>query len=118
MKTTILHIAQRLRSSLKASFLYHDHAPHQPIKTSTVLSEAKCVEQKLRGEALTLATQLHSKTLYLSDMTKVFDAWPSATNKYTEELKELVDSLLERIVTNERKLKALKQADFARLMSL
>jgi hypothetical protein len=118
MKTTMIHIAQRLRSRLRASFFHHDHIPQQPIKASTVSSEATLVDQKLRGEALTLATQLRGKTLHLSDMTRVLAAWPSATNKYTEELKELVDSLLERIVTNERKLKALKQADFARLMSL
>ncbi|KAI0390729.1 terpenoid synthase [Xylariaceae sp. FL0594] len=118
MKTTMIHLAQRLRSAIKASFLHHDHAPQLPTKAPTAPLQVAGVEPKLQGEALTLASQLRGKTLHLADLTKVFAAWPSATNKYAEELQELVDSLLERIVTNERKLKALKQADFARLMSL
>jgi hypothetical protein len=67
---------------------------------------------------LAVATQLDGKILHLPDLTKLFDAWPTATNKYADKLEALVDSLLERIVTNEQKLKALKRADFARLMSL
>ncbi|KAI1810735.1 terpenoid synthase [Poronia punctata] len=118
MKTTMLDIAQRLRSSFKASFIHHvEPTPRQKIVPAT---EKTCVvdDEKLQPEAEALAARLHGNTLHLSDLTKVFAAWPTAVNKYAVELQDLVDSLLERIITNERKLKALKQADFARLMSL
>lgn len=118
MKTTILHLAQLVRSTLKTSFLHHvEPAPDKSDK-STISSEATCVPSHLHGDALTVATELDGKVLRLSDLTKVFASWPTATNKHVRELETLVDSLLERVVTNERKLKALKQADFARLMSL
>ncbi|KAI3320917.1 terpenoid synthase [Xylariaceae sp. AK1471] len=118
MKTTILHVVQRIRSALKSSFFHHVEPTSTPPENSTASSGKTCVDPKLHGEALAVATQLDGKTLHLSDLTKVFAAWPTAANKYADELEALVDSLLERIVTNEHKLKALKQADFARLMSL
>ncbi len=118
MKTTILHIAQLVRSALKTSFFHHVEQTSNKSERSTASSELTCVASHLHSDALALATQLDGKTLHLSDLTKVFASWPTATNKYVRELEALVDSLLERVVTNERKLKTLKQADFARLMSL
>ncbi|GAP88016.1 putative terpene synthase [Rosellinia necatrix] len=118
MKTAALHLAQLVRSALKASFFHHvEPTPDQPEKC-TVPSQVTCVSSQLHGEALGLAVQLHGKRLHLSDLTRAFASWPTATNKHLAELEVLVDSLLERVVTNERKLKALKQAGFARLMSL
>ncbi|KAI1361064.1 terpenoid synthase [Xylaria arbuscula] len=118
MKTTILHIAQLVRSALKTSFLHHVEPASEKSEKSTISSQATCVGSHLHGDALAVANQLDGKVLRLSDLTKVFASWPTATNKHVHELEALVDSLLERVVTNERKLKALKQADFARLMSL
>ncbi|KAI1271745.1 terpenoid synthase [Xylaria sp. FL0933] len=118
MKTTILHISQLVRSALKASFFHHVERTEDESEKSTASSELTCVASQLHGDALAVAAQLDGKVLHLSDLTKVFASWPTATNKHIRELEALVDSLLERIVTNEKKLKALKQADFARLMSL
>ncbi|KAI0430290.1 terpenoid synthase [Xylaria sp. FL1042] len=118
MKTTILHIAQLVRSAVKTSFFHHVEQTGDESEKSTAPSELTCVASQLHGEALAIASQLDGKILHLSDLTKVFSSWPTATNKHVRELEALVDSLLERIVTNEKKLKALKQADFARLMSL
>lgn len=118
MKTAVLHLAQLVRSALKTSFFHHvEPFPDEPEKPKSTFEPAS-VASHLHGEALAVATRLRGKKLHLSDLTKVFASWPTATNKYAAELETLVDSLLERIVTNERKLKALKQADFARLMSL
>ncbi|KAI1259520.1 terpenoid synthase [Xylariaceae sp. FL1019] len=118
MKTTVFHIAQRIRSALKNSFLHSTVFASDGSANLTPSSEKASVPPNLHGEALALAVKLDGKTLHLSDLTKVFSSWPTATNKYAKELEGLVDSMLERIITNERKLKALKQADFARLMSL
>ncbi|KAI1734997.1 terpenoid synthase [Xylaria scruposa] len=118
MKTTILHLAQLVRSAVKASFFHHveptSDQPGKPTKSPELAS----VHSQLHGEALAVATQLVGKRLHLSDLTKVFASWPTATNKHAKELEALVDSLLERIITNKRKLEALKQADFGQLMSL
>ncbi|KAI1808456.1 terpenoid synthase [Daldinia bambusicola] len=70
----------------------------------------------LRGDAATLAAQLDGKTFRLPDLWKVFSEWPLAANKHAQRLEGLVDSMLERIITNEKKLKALKKADFGRLI--
>ncbi|KAI0975558.1 terpenoid synthase [Xylaria arbuscula] len=118
MKTIILHIAQLVRSALKTSFFHHVEQSADESEKSTASSELTCAASQLHGDALAIATQLDGKILHLSDLTKFFSSWPTATNKHVRELEALVDSLLERIVTNEKKLKALKQADFARLMSL
>ncbi|KAI0180222.1 terpenoid synthase [Hypoxylon sp. FL1284] len=80
--------------------------------------EKNSAQQGLCGEALLLASQLHGETLRLPNVWKVFSEWPLAANRHAKRLESLVDTLLERIITNERKLKALKQADFARLISL
>ncbi|KAI0537920.1 terpenoid synthase [Xylaria digitata] len=118
MKNTILHIAQLVRSTLKSSFFYHVEQTIGEPEGSTASSDITYVASQLHGDALAVATHLDGKVLHLSDLTKVFASWPTATNKYINELEDLVDTMLERIVTNERKLKALKQANFARLMSL
>lgn len=118
MKTTILHLAQLVRSALKTSFFHHVEPTSDEPEKSTTPSGSAQVRSQLHGEALVVASQLHGKKLHLSDLTKVFASWPTATNKQANELQTLVDSLLERIVTNKRKLEALKQADFGRLMSL
>ncbi|KAI1418998.1 terpenoid synthase [Xylaria sp. FL1777] len=118
MMTTVLNIVQLVRSALESSLFHHvEQTPDESAKP-TPSPERTYVTSQLHGEALAVATQLNGKTLHLSDLTKAFASWPTATNKYTRELEALVDSLLERVVTNEKKLKALKQADFARLMSL
>ncbi|ORY63945.1 isoprenoid synthase domain-containing protein [Pseudomassariella vexata] len=72
----------------------------------------------LLGDALTLAGQLRGKTLRIPDLRKTFADWPCATNKHAKKLEGLVDSMLERIISDERKLRALKRADFARLLAL
>ncbi|KAI1437892.1 terpenoid synthase [Xylaria sp. CBS 124048] len=117
MKTTVSHIVERIRSLLLYTFHHVEPTSQPPAKSTTKLPK-HLLDLGLHGEALTLATQISGKTLHLSDYCKVFASWPCATNKYANELVGLVDSLLERVVTNERKLKALKQADFARLMAL
>ncbi|KAI0111240.1 terpenoid synthase [Nemania sp. FL0031] len=118
MKTTVLNLARVVRSAVKASFFHHVEPTPQQLEKPTVSSEHAPTHSQLHGEALAVATQLHGKRLHLSDLTKAFASWPTATNKHAHELEALVNSLLERIVTNEKKLKALKQADFARLMAL
>ncbi|KAI1748964.1 terpenoid synthase [Xylaria castorea] len=118
MKTTILHLAQLVRSALKTSFFHHVEPTSDRPEKSTKCPESACAHSQLHGEALAVASQLGGKNLHLSDLTKVFASWPTATNKHANELGALVDSLLERIITNKRKLEALKQADFGRLMSL
>ncbi|KAI0465680.1 terpenoid synthase [Xylaria cf. heliscus] len=118
MKTTILHLAQLVRSALKTSFFHHVDPTSDKSAKSAPSSESARVHLQLHGEALAVATQLAGKRLHLSDLTKVFASWPTKTNKHADELEALVDSLLERIVTNKRKLAALKQASFGRLMSL
>jgi hypothetical protein len=118
MKTTILNIARVVRSAVKSSFFHHVDPTENQNAETTASSEQTPTPSQLHGEALSVATQLHGKRLHLSDLTKAFASWPTATNKYAYELEALVNSLLERIVTNERKLKALKQADFGRLMAL
>lgn len=71
----------------------------------------------LHNEALTLATQLAGKTFLIPDLHKIFAAWPIKANPEMERLRVLVDEMLERIITDERKLKALKKADFGQLMA-
>ncbi|KAI1125393.1 terpenoid synthase [Nemania abortiva] len=118
MKTTVLNLARVVRSAVKTSFFHHVEPIQQQPEKPTAPSEQTPIPSQLHGEALAVATQLRGKKLHLSDLTKAFASWPTATNKHAHELEALVNSLLERIVTNERKLKALKQADFARLMAL
>ncbi|KAI1177814.1 terpenoid synthase [Nemania sp. FL0916] len=116
MKTTMLHFVRLVHSAVKSSVFYHDGSirsqPGKPLVPSTAhLSE-------LHGEALVVAANIHGKILRLSDLTNVFRSWPTAENKHLAELEVLVNSLLEGAISNKRKLEALKQADFPRLMSL
>ncbi|KAL7626663.1 hypothetical protein AAE478_003437 [Parahypoxylon ruwenzoriense] len=113
---TLLRLTRRMRSKL-LSILFS--SPYK--KTDIALpptSEEPSAQQGLCGEALILASQLHGKTFHLPDLWKVFAEWPMAANKHAKRLEGLVDSMLERIITNEKKLKALKRANFARLLSL
>ncbi|KAI1425314.1 terpenoid synthase [Xylaria sp. FL1777] len=80
--------------------------------------KTKCHRSKLQGDALAVATQLSGQTLRTPDFVKALAAWPTDTNKHIREIETLVAEYLERIVTDERKLEALKQADFAKLISL
>ncbi|KAI0196365.1 isoprenoid synthase domain-containing protein [Astrocystis sublimbata] len=114
----MLHIAQLIRSAFKTSFFHHVDPTSNRSAKSTKTPKTASPHSQLHGEALAVANELRGKCLHLSDLTKVLGSWPTATNKYVNELEVLVDSLLERIVTNKRKLEALKQANFARLMSL
>ncbi|CAJ2503564.1 Uu.00g109580.m01.CDS01 [Anthostomella pinea] len=122
MKAAVLHLVRQLRRALSCSVFsrrsscssYHKEEE----QSSETSSERARAHQGLSGDALTVATQLSGKVLQLPDLTKIFETWPSATNKHTKELEVLVDELLERVIINERKLHALKQAGFARLMSL
>jgi hypothetical protein len=86
-------------------------SPHSP-------TEQTHSEPGLHGEALVLARQIDGKNFHLPDLRKVFEGWPMATNPHEKRLEVLVDQLLERIITDQRKLKALKQANFAQLISL
>jgi hypothetical protein len=113
----MLKIAQSVHTALKSSIYYFSRTLNQS-KASRASSEKIYVSSKLYGDALTVATQLDGRTLHVPDLTNVFAAWPTATNKHVKELEALMDNLLERIVTNEKKLNALKQADFTRLISL
>ncbi|KAH8647233.1 isoprenoid synthase domain-containing protein [Xylariales sp. PMI_506] len=72
----------------------------------------------LHGEALALATKLAGKTFYLPNLREAFKDWPMAANPMEKELEGLVNKTLERFIRNEKKLKALKQADFGRLIAL
>ncbi|KAI1493676.1 isoprenoid synthase domain-containing protein [Biscogniauxia mediterranea] len=125
MKDSFLRFVQRLRYQLTCPSLSSRGLPSTKRQSSSSSSSSSSpVSEKtdfppgLHGEALELAKALHGKTLHVSDLREVFAAWPSAVNKHAKELEVLVDSLLDRVITNERKRKALKQADFARLLSL
>ncbi|KAI1661663.1 terpenoid synthase [Daldinia decipiens] len=107
-KTQLLRLLERLQYKLLS--IFPRNPPPQTIKPK--------VHSELRDEALTLATQLDGKTFRLPDLWKLFSEWPLAANPHAERLEGLVNSMLERIITNEKKLKALKKADFGRLMSL
>ncbi|KAI1452102.1 terpenoid synthase [Annulohypoxylon moriforme] len=116
MTTTLLRLARRTHSKLLSIFFPH---PRPALNTDLVATEkSKAKQQGLCGEALVLASQLDGKTFRLPDLWKVFSDWPLAANPHAERLDALVDTLLERIITNEKKLKALKQANFGRLISL
>ncbi|KAI8966808.1 terpenoid synthase [Daldinia sp. FL1419] len=108
-KSTLLRLAERVHYKLLSIF------PRNPVPQTVVKPNT---HPDLRGEALTLATQLDGKTFRLPDLWQLFSEWPLAANPHAERLERLVDSLLERIITNEKKLRALKKADFGRLMSL
>lgn len=116
--TLLLRLAQRARSKLLSTLFPYTSSPevndndHQPTREKT------SAEKAIPNEALVLASQLHGKTFHLPDLWKVFSDWPLAANRHAKRLEGLVDTMLERIITNERKLKALKQADFGRLISL
>ncbi|KAI0972277.1 terpenoid synthase [Xylaria arbuscula] len=75
-------------------------------------------ESKLQGDALAVATQLSGQTFRTPDFVKALATWPTDTNKHINEIETLVDEYLERVVTCEKKLTTLKQADFAKLISL
>lgn len=72
----------------------------------------------IRGDALMLAAKLKDKELYIPDLWKTFSAWPVKENKHLDRLRCLVDQTLERVITDERKLRALKKADFGLLLAL
>lgn len=118
---TILHLVQRGRVKL-LSTLFPCPLPrskdYEPPQAPREKPSAHQQQQGLCGEALLLASQLRGETFHLPNLWKVFAEWPLAANQHAKRLESLVDTMLERIITNERKLKALKQADFARLISL
>ncbi|KAI1099994.1 terpenoid synthase [Jackrogersella minutella] len=114
MTTTLLRLAQRTRAKLLSIFF----PPPIAAADAKAITEKPNAQQGLCGEALVLASQLDGKTLHLPDLWKVFSQWPLAANPHAERLDGLVNTLLERIITNERKLKALKDANFGRLISL
>ncbi|KAI1777645.1 terpenoid synthase [Hypoxylon cercidicola] len=120
--TTFLHLVQRGRVKL-LSTLFPCPLPWtkkgKKGDPQEAPQEAKSnVVQGLRGEAALLASQLRGETFHVPNLWKLFAEWPLAANQHTKQLESLVNTLLERIITNERKLKALKQADFGRLLSL
>ncbi|KAI1212333.1 terpenoid synthase [Annulohypoxylon truncatum] len=116
MATTFLRLARRTHSKLLSILFPPPRLAPNKDQIASQKSNAK--QQGLCGEALVLASQLDGKTFRLPDLWKVFSDWPLAANPHAERLEVLVDTLLERIITNERKLKALKQANFGRLISL
>ncbi|KAI1417469.1 terpenoid synthase [Hypoxylon sp. FL1857] len=115
MRTTLLRLARRARSRLLSILSPHSVPAAQEVQRTP---EKPSAQQGLCGEALVLASQLDGKTFHVPDLWKVFSDWPLAANPHAQRLDALVDSLLERIITNEKKLKALKQANFGRLISL
>lgn len=119
---TLLRLAQRGRAKLLSTFFPCPLPRAKEYDLPQGPSEKPTAQQQpphgLCGEALVLASQLHGETFPLPNLWKVFSEWPLAANQHAKRLEGLVNSLLERIITNERKLKALKQADFARLISL
>ncbi|KAI0513126.1 isoprenoid synthase domain-containing protein [Xylaria bambusicola] len=82
------------------------------------MPKAKGHISQLQGDALTVATQLHGQILHALNFVSTLAAWPTGANKHIKEIEILVDEYLERTVVNEKKLEALKQADFAKLISL
>ncbi|KAH9992376.1 terpenoid synthase [Xylariaceae sp. FL0662B] len=109
-------LLQRLKSELTTKLTPY-HAP-QTTQGDRDPSKSPSTQPGLVGDALLLSSQLKGQNFHLPDLWKDFEGWPMATNKHAEQLEGLVNSMLERIITNEKKLKALKQADFGRLMSL
>ncbi|KAI1075342.1 terpenoid synthase [Whalleya microplaca] len=113
-----LRLIQRLQSKLTTKLIpYHapketQDAQHQDTRTRA------STQPGLAGEALLLSSQLKGQNFHLPDLCKDFESWPSATSKHAEQLEALVNTMLERIITNEKKLRALKRANFGRLMSL
>ncbi|XDG00548.1 hypothetical protein ABKA04_000163 [Annulohypoxylon sp. FPYF3050] len=120
MATTLLRLARRTHSKLRSIFSHSRLAPKAVAEDQSASQEskAKAKQQGLCGEALVLASQLDGKAFHLPDLWQTFSEWPLAANPHAERLEVLVDTLLERIITNEKKLKALKQANFGRLISL
>lgn len=71
----------------------------------------------VHSEALVLADQLAGNIFVIPDLNKVFAHWPCRLHPEIARLRSLVDSLLERIITDHRKLSALRKADFGLLMA-
>ncbi|KAI1374941.1 terpenoid synthase [Hypoxylon crocopeplum] len=117
MMTLLLRLARQTRSKLLSSLLPYP-LPRAKEDAPQDTREKPSAQQGLRSEALVVASQLDGKTFHLPDLWSIFSEWPLAVNQHAERLQRLVDSMLEKNITNERKLKALKQADFARLISL
>ena len=69
-------------------------------------------------EATIVAKQLSGKTLHIPDIASLLSKWPVAQNHHAADLKRLVDSTLERIIDEPKKLEALKRAGFDRLIAL
>ncbi|KAI5924557.1 isoprenoid synthase domain-containing protein [Camillea tinctor] len=119
MKTSFLQFVQRLRYQLTCLPLSRALLTRpEPSSAPSITSEKTCLPSGLHGEALEVANMLHGQTLHVSDLREVFAEWPSAVNKYAKELEVLVNETLDKIITNDRKRKALKQADFGRLLAL
>ncbi|KAI1393610.1 terpenoid synthase [Hypoxylon trugodes] len=114
--TTLIRLARRTRTKF-LSLLFPCPFPWTQNDLQYIPDDSSS-QQGLCGEALVLASQLDSKTFRLPNLWEVFSEWPLKENPHVKRLEGLVNSMLERIVTNERKLKALKQANFARLISL
>ncbi|KAI1293945.1 terpenoid synthase [Xylaria venustula] len=106
-------------NGMKSSTSHFAHMFNFADATSTPeISQEKGHRSKLQGDALAVATQLSGQILHTPDFVKTLASWPTDTNKHIEEIEVLVDEYLERIITSDTKLKALKQADFAKLISL
>lgn len=71
-----------------------------------------------RADASILHSQLKGQILHIPNLSPLFPNWPWATNRNIVRLEQLVDSLLESIVSDPIKLRALKNADFARLIAV
>ncbi|OTB07944.1 hypothetical protein M426DRAFT_216497 [Hypoxylon sp. CI-4A] len=121
--TTLLNLARRTHSKL-SSILFPCPLPAEASSDAVVQyapekkKKPSAQQHGLCGEALVLASQLDGQTFRLPDLWKVLADWPMAANPHAERLEGLVNSILERHITSEKKLKALKQANFARLISL
>ncbi|KAI2626454.1 terpenoid synthase [Hypoxylon sp. NC1633] len=110
MTSQLTRLAQRLRQGLRTLF------PCFPVADAQ--DEKAIPQQDGRTEHDILASQIDGQTYHIPDYWKVFKDWPIAENKHAARLEAFVNELLERVVTNPRKLKALKQADFGRLLTL
>lgn len=69
-------------------------------------------------DASTLHPKLRGKTVHLPNLNPLFPNWSWAMNRNIARLEWLIDSMLETLASDPRKLRGLKGADFARLIAM
>lgn len=116
-------LLERARSILQLFSKKEKQLPPQALSTETEsgpfpLSPSPSSHNFGHKQALALAAELRGQTFRVPDLRTMFEDWPLATSKYAKELVPLVNSILDRHIDSEKKLQALKKADFAKFIAL